>query len=52
MIRGVTKKGKEFWKLDSNLTETIKGFGIEENRLWTAGVILDKSFTKVLRTIF
>jgi Bardet-Biedl syndrome 7 protein len=38
MIRGISKKGKEFWRLDSNLTETIKAFGVEESRLWTAGV--------------
>jgi Bardet-Biedl syndrome 7 protein len=38
MMRGISKKGKEFWRLDSNLTETIRSFGVEESRLWTAGV--------------
>jgi hypothetical protein len=38
MLRGV-RKGKDFWKLDTNLTETIKAFGIEDtNSIWTAGV--------------
>lgn len=37
-LRGYSRKGKEIFKLDTYLTETIKSFGIEENRLWTAGV--------------
>ena len=34
MILGVTKKGKEFFKLTSTLTETISNLIVEENRIW------------------
>ena len=37
-IRGISKHGKEFFKFDTNLTETIKGLCVEENSLWTSGV--------------
>lgn len=37
-IRGFTRKGKETYKVDTYLTETIKSFAVEENRMWTAGV--------------
>jgi len=37
-LRGYSRKGKEFFKLDTYLTEAIKSFGVEDNRLWTAGV--------------
>ena len=26
LMRGVNKKGKQFWQLDTNLTETINAF--------------------------
>ena len=38
-VRGYSRKGKELFKLDTYLTEAIKSFGIEETRLWTAGVL-------------
>jgi Bardet-Biedl syndrome 7 protein len=34
-IVGVTKKGKEFFKLTSSLTETIQNIGVEDTRIWT-----------------
>ena len=40
LLRGYSKQGKEFFKFDSNLTETIKSFNIEESRIWTAGVLI------------
>lgn len=39
LIRGYSKQGKEFFKFDTNLTETIRSFGVEESRVWTASVI-------------
>lgn len=34
-IVGVTKKGKEFFKLTSSLTETIQNIAVEDTRIWT-----------------
>lgn len=34
-IIGVTKKGKEFFKLTSSLTETIQCVAVEDTRIWT-----------------
>ena len=39
-IRGITKKAKEFFKFDTNLTETIKSIAVETTKIWTAGVNL------------
>eukprot|EP00741_Cyanophora_paradoxa_P006490 tig00001003_g6283.t1 len=36
-IRGVTKKGKEFFKFQTNLTETINSLYVEDVNIWTAG---------------
>ena len=35
-IVGVTKKGKDFFKLTSSLTETINHIAIDETKLWTS----------------
>ncbi len=37
-LRGYSRKGKEVFKVDTYLTEAIKSFGVEDTRLWTAGV--------------
>jgi len=36
-IRGVTKKGKEFFKLDTTHTEAIKSLHVQGTFLWSAG---------------
>lgn len=36
-IRGVTKKGKEFFKLDTSHTEAIKSLHVHATNLWSAG---------------
>ena len=35
-IRGVNKKGKEFFKLDTNQTEVVRALHVEQQFLWTA----------------
>ncbi|KAJ1416466.1 hypothetical protein B484DRAFT_454267 [Ochromonadaceae sp. CCMP2298] len=34
-IAGLTKKGKDFFKLTSSLTETIQNIAVEDTRIWT-----------------
>eukprot|EP01038_Epipyxis_sp_PR26KG_P007245 gene7245-9877_t len=34
-IVGITKKGKDFFKLASSLTETISNISVEDTRIWT-----------------
>ncbi|RYH22336.1 hypothetical protein EON65_19375 [archaeon] len=34
-IIGITKKGKDFFKLTSSLTETIQSIAVEDTRIWT-----------------
>ena len=34
-IVGLSKKGKEFFKLTSSLTETIQNIAVEDTRIWT-----------------
>jgi predicted GNAT family acetyltransferase len=34
-IVGVTKKGKDFFKLTSSLTEEIRNMVVEDTRIWT-----------------
>jgi Bardet-Biedl syndrome 7 protein len=34
-IIGLTKKGKEFFKLTSSLTENIRNIAVEDTRIWT-----------------
>ena len=34
---GLTKKGKEFFKFNSNLTETINNMFVEDSKTWTGG---------------
>lgn len=36
-IRGVTKKGKEFFKLDTSHTEVIRSLHVQGQNLWSAG---------------
>lgn len=36
-IRGVTKKGKEFFKLDTSHTEAITSLHVANQNLWSAG---------------
>ncbi len=35
MIRGVNKKGKDFFKLVTNLTEPIRNMRVEDTKIWT-----------------
>lgn len=35
-ILGITKKGKEFFKLTSSLTETINNIIVDDSKLWTS----------------
>ena len=37
MIRGVNKKGKDFFKLVTNLTEPIRNMRVEDTKIWTGG---------------
>lgn len=34
-IVGLTKKGKEFFKLTSSLTESIRNIAVEDTKIWT-----------------
>lgn len=34
-IIGLTKKGKEFFKLTSSLTESIRNIAVEDTKIWT-----------------
>jgi len=36
-IRGVNKKGKEFFKFNTDGTETLRGLCIEDTKIWTSG---------------
>lgn len=36
-IHGFTRKGKEFVKIKTNLTETINHLYVDENKIWTGG---------------
>lgn len=36
-IRGITKKGKDFFKLDTSHTETIRHLHVAGSNLWSAG---------------
>lgn len=36
-IHGFTRKGKEFVKIKTNLTETIHHLFVDENKIWTGG---------------
>jgi len=36
-IKGVTKKGKEFFKLETSHTETIRSLHVQAQNLWSAG---------------
>lgn len=38
VIRCFTNKGKEYFKFDTNLSETIRKVKIENNFIWTTGV--------------
>eukprot|EP00927_Polykrikos_kofoidii_P066801 TRINITY_DN62362_c0_g1_i1.p1 TRINITY_DN62362_c0_g1~~TRINITY_DN62362_c0_g1_i1.p1 ORF type:complete len:773 (+),score=168.48 TRINITY_DN62362_c0_g1_i1:104-2422(+) len=39
-IHGFTRKGKEFVKIKTNLTETINHLFVDENLIWTGGVYI------------
>ena len=36
-IKGVTKKGKEFFKLEANHAEAISSLHVQQQNLWSAG---------------
>lgn len=36
-VKGVSRKGKEFFTFDTNLTETIQGLFVENTYIWTSG---------------
>eukprot|EP01138_Halocafeteria_seosinensis_P002815 gb/GECG01002876.1/.p1 GENE.gb/GECG01002876.1/~~gb/GECG01002876.1/.p1 ORF type:complete len:814 (+),score=106.42 gb/GECG01002876.1/:1-2442(+) len=36
-IKGISRKGKEFFTFDTNLTETIKGLFVENTHIWSTG---------------
>lgn len=35
-IRGMTRKGKEFFKVITNLTEVIQNMYVEDTKIWTS----------------
>lgn len=39
-IRGISRKGKEFFKVNTNLAEAIRAMFVEESKLWTAGEVV------------
>lgn len=43
-IRGVNKKGKEFFKFDTNHTEDIQNLFVEGSNLWSAGDYILNSY--------
>jgi Bardet-Biedl syndrome 7 protein len=38
-VTGLNKKGKDFFKLTSSLTENINHMAVEETRIWTGACI-------------
>ena len=46
-IRGVTKKGKEFFKLDTSHTEVIKSLHVQSQNLWSAGEYIMNCYESV-----
>ena len=36
-IVGIGKKGKEFFKMSTNLSEDVRSFYVEDTSIWTAG---------------
>ena len=38
-IRGMTRKGKEFFKVITNLTEVIKSMFVEDTKIWTSKLL-------------
>lgn len=36
-IKGITKKGKDFFKLDTSHTEVITSLHVQQQNLWSAG---------------
>eukprot|EP00357_Protocruzia_adherens_P027219 CAMPEP_0115022488 /NCGR_PEP_ID=MMETSP0216-20121206/31590_1 /TAXON_ID=223996 /ORGANISM="Protocruzia adherens, Strain Boccale" /LENGTH=658 /DNA_ID=CAMNT_0002395201 /DNA_START=192 /DNA_END=2168 /DNA_ORIENTATION=+ len=55
-VRGYTRKGRDFFKFDSNLTEIIRGLGIRDTWLWATGDYMLNAFeqqqTKILDKYF
>jgi Bardet-Biedl syndrome 7 protein len=43
-IRGINKKGKEFFKFDTNHTEDIKSLFVEGSNLWSSGDYILNSY--------
>ncbi|PNH08710.1 Bardet-Biedl syndrome 7 protein [Tetrabaena socialis] len=43
-IKGVNKKGKEFFKFNTQLTETIRRVDISEKNIWSAGEYVHNHF--------
>ena len=43
-IRGINKKGKEFFKFDTNHTEDIKSLFVQGSNLWSAGDYILNSY--------
>ena len=43
-VRGVNKKGKEFFKFSTNLTEPIKDVRVDGDRIWTTGEYVSNQY--------
>eukprot|EP00698_Gefionella_okellyi_P026192 TRINITY_DN9896_c0_g1_i1.p1 TRINITY_DN9896_c0_g1~~TRINITY_DN9896_c0_g1_i1.p1 ORF type:complete len:718 (-),score=186.21 TRINITY_DN9896_c0_g1_i1:1083-3236(-) len=43
-VRAFTKKGKEFFRLETNLTEPIRSMFVEGNGIWTGGEYIYNQF--------
>ena len=41
-IKGISKKGKEFFAFNSNLTETITSLFVEDLKIWTSAFALQR----------
>jgi len=50
-IKGVTKKGKEFFKLETSHTETIKSLHVAGQNLWSAGEYILNCYASVSNKI-
>ena len=51
-IRGISKKGKEFFRFNTNLTEVIRRLVVDDTRLWTAGDYIFQQFVETKDNYF
>lgn len=50
-IKGLTKKGKEFFKIETSHTETIKSLHVSGQNLWSAGEYILNCYESVSNKI-